>query len=241
MPLWSKVIKQVSVTLDEVTVRPRNVLQPPGLEGLEKRVLIQNAYAEAERILQQGHAEAERVIQEAQKKAARIEKDAYKKGWNQGQKEAWQAVNQEAERIYASARQVLQQAEDIRQRIYQETEEEIVELVIETAEKLVCRQLDLEPETVVNIAQAACQQMRDCSQLVIYVEPNQLDALKAQRQKIIAELDSSVRIQVIADPNLQPGDCRVESDQGCIDATLQTRLQQLGLMIKENGNNGSNR
>ncbi|MBZ4686937.1 MAG: flagellar assembly protein FliH [Clostridia bacterium] len=230
MPLSSKVIKQVYDVLEKTAVHTRNVVLE---ENVEDHTLIKKAKHEADEILKKARLEADKLLEKTQSTISSLEQKAYEEGYEKGYQDGWQSVKKEAEKIYESASEVLRQAEEIKKKIYSETEEELIDLAIDMAEKLVCRQLDLVPETIVDIARAACQQKRESQKFVIYVNPSHLEILRTRKQDIISELDSPANIQIIADSNLEPAGCRVETEQGYIDGTLQTMLEKLGLAIKD--------
>ena len=230
MPSSSKVIKQVYDVVEKASVHTRNI---DCQEELEDHALIKKVKQEAGEILQQARLEADKLLQETRSKISGLEQKAYEEGNEKGYQEAWQLVKKEAEKVYESASEVLRQAENIKKEIYHETEAELVDLAVEIAEKLSCRQLDLVPETIVDIAREACQQKRDSQKFVIYVNSNHLETLRTRKQDIISQLDLPARIQIIADANLEPAGCRVETEQGYIDATLQTMLHKLGLVLKD--------
>jgi len=231
MLLSSKIIKQVYTELEDIPVYPRSAL---GQEKSDTHLLIKAKEKEIDAVLKSAHIQADKLLKESEKRIAAMEQEAYDKGYLKGKEDGWHAGKNEADKIYESARKVLQQAEDIRQKVFRNTEEELVELAIEIAEKLVCRQLDLNPDTVMDIARSAYLQVMDCQQVIIYVAPEQVEILEARKQEIGTQLYSTKRLQIIGDPNIKSGGCRVETEQGYIDATVPAMLKQLESVIKGN-------
>jgi len=225
----SKVIKQVLSELDAFPITASNK------DRFNKEinpVTEQQVCLEEQNILKKARQEAERIIQESKSRIAQIEKEAYENAYIQGEQNAQKQVQKEAEAIYASAREVLRQAEEIRANIYRETEEELISVAVNIAERLIFRQLDLMPDTIVDIASAACLQAREAKQIVIYVEPDKVDILKARQQEIYAKLFAADRLYIIADPGIKSG-CRIETEQGHIDASISTMLQQVESILKD--------
>ncbi|NLG33676.1 MAG: hypothetical protein GX550_09165 [Syntrophomonadaceae bacterium] len=225
----SKVIKSVHDQLENYALRPRLVVEP---EFPADHRIIKQAEEEAKKIVAKAQEEANRILQESQKKIWTIEQESYEKSYKRAQQDVWQEVKERTEMTYEAARQVLVQAEEIRQQIYQETESEIIDLVVKIAEKIVCKQLDLVPETIVDIVRLACEQQREAKNFMIYVHPDQVDMLRMRRKELVTRLNAPSRVQIIGDGNLKQGECRVETEQGHVDATLGAMLEQLGLAIK---------
>ncbi len=237
MPLSCKIIKQVENKLEKYSVDARNIYHK---KNSPQDSMLKKTKKEAESFIIKAEQEAKKIIDEAKKRATDIEKEAsqngyekgYKEGYQKGQKEAVQKVQKEAEEIYKSAKQVLSQAEDIREDTYKDIENEILKLAVDISEKIISRQLDLVPETIVSIVRNACQTKRESKIFIIYVNPDYVEILRTKKKEIISELDFDVRIQIISDANIECGGCRVENESGFIDATINTMLKKIGLTIK---------
>jgi len=235
MLLSSRVIKQVDSEMEYRPIYARNGSahqEEPNLEA-GKDFPMSDMTKEAELILTKARDEAEELLAATNEKIMRIEGDAYQKGYMKGEENAGQVQKEAQEAYYQSTRQVLQEVNELRQKIYKYTEVEILALSIDIAEKLVCRQMELKPETIVDIARAACIQAKECEMVIIYVAPEQVETLKAKQDEFSAQLYRSKRLEFIADSTIKSGGCRIETEQGFIDATIETMLKQLNAIIRE--------
>lgn len=231
MQLSHKVIKQVNSVMEDWPIHPQ-VSFIPEEEEPEKIFSLEDYTREADEILKNARSQAEELLTATRNKISTIEHEAYNKGFEQGEQDARQ-VNQKArDEFYKSTGEVLQQIKEIREKMYRDTEKEIVELAVDIAEKLVFRQLELDPETVADIAKAACIQAKECELVIIYVKPDQLESIKARQSEIISQLYKTKRFEFVADPTIESGGCRIETEQGYIDATIETMLKQLDTVIK---------
>lgn len=73
-------------------------------------------------------------------------------------------------------------------------------------------------EAIKNVVTKAIEALPLTPTAVLYVAPQNADALKEQPP-------SAVKIAV--DPTLKPGDCRLSSEHGGVDGRLETRAQEL--------------
>jgi flagellar biosynthesis/type III secretory pathway protein FliH len=73
-------------------------------------------------------------------------------------------------------------------------------------------------EAIRNVVSKAIESLPLTPTTVLYVAPQNADALKEQPP-------SSLKIAV--DPTLKPGDCRLSSENGGVDGRLETRAQEL--------------
>ncbi len=233
MLLSSRVIKQVDGEMEKWPIQARIDLVQTKNEDKEENTSSDDINEEAELILESARNEAEKLLAAAGERIRQIEQEAYQKGFKKGEDEARQA-HQQAEAAYReSTLQVLQEVNGLRQKLYQSTEVEILALSIDIAEKLVCRQLELKPETIVDIARAACIQAKECEMVIIYAAPDQVEMLKSRHEEFSTQLYRNKRLEFIADPAIKTGGCRIETEQGYIDATIETMLKQLNTTIRD--------
>jgi flagellar assembly protein FliH len=235
MQLSSRVIKQVGSDMENWPIRARSTSGHQEIMRLEEEryISLSDLNEEADLILKRAQQEAEKMLASTNEKIQRIEREAYQKGHRKGEEDALQAHQEVLEDYYQSTRQVLIEVNELRQKIYKYTEVEILALSIDIAEKLVCHQLELKPETIVDIARAACIQAKECEMVIIYAAPEQVETLKARQDEFSAQLYRSKRLEFIADSTIKSGGCRIETEQGFIDATIETMLKQLNTIIRD--------
>lgn len=236
MRLSSNVIKQVSCELEHCSVYPNKgarVKEPVQQTPIPVTVDLDHIHNEAEQILKNARAEAESILQQAYDRAAEIEKEAFRKGYMKGEQDAAQAGEKARREFQEAAGKILQEIEEIKENIYRDMEGELAELAVAIAEKLVARQLDIKPETVLDIVKAACIQARDCEQVILYVPAEQMDLIKPVQEEIGAILYKTEHFAIIADPDIRSGGCRIETEKGYIDARRETMMEQLTVIFKE--------
>jgi len=231
MLLSSKVIKQVPPELEDMPLYPKSYL-PRKEQKDDHYLLIEQKEKEIDAVLKNAQVQADKLIKESQERASIIEEEAYQRGYLKGKEDGWQVGNSEARKISEAAKKVLEQAEDIRKQVYKNTEEELIGLAVEIAEKLICRQLETNTDTIMDIVQSVYNEAVDCQQVIIYTAPEAVEILEARKEEIGIQLYSTKRVQIISDPNITDGGCRVETEQGIIDATVPAMLEELKSVLK---------
>jgi Flagellar biosynthesis/type III secretory pathway protein len=235
MLLSSRVIKQVNYDMEKWPVQAKINFDRPQNQGGEEEIDIypDNTNEEAQLIMENARKEAAAMMAEAGERVRQIEQEAFHQGFTKGEEEARQAHKQDQESFRESTLQVLHEVNQLHQKIYQNTEVEILALSIDIAEKLVCSQLELKPETIIDIARAACIQAKECEMVIIYAAPDQIETLRSRHNEFSTQLYRNKRLEFIADPTIKNGGCRIETEQGYIDATVETMLKQLNTIIKD--------
>lgn len=228
----NKVIKRVSNELETRAVQVRSDLAPVLGPVQVTDDLTAGLPDAAEQLLARAQSEADQLLLETNRRISALERSGYEEGWHQGRQEGLQEYQQLITEYHRQSQERLGQINEIHQRIYEESEQELVGLAVQIAQKLVCRQLDLDPGTVVDIVRTACQQARECERVIIYTAPAQLESLKSRREEIENQLYRAQKIDFIADPAIELGGCRLETEHGYIDATIDTMLEQIKSVLR---------
>lgn len=247
--LFCKIIKAAEVQDDLLQVLPLkdfpNLAYPAemkdednGFADAEADLMAQataQAAAQAQEIVSAARASADEIIRQAQQASEQIKQEAYQNAFNQGQLEGSDAgyregiakAEEEAATMRAQAAQVLEQTEKLRRQTLSAMEQEIVDLALEIAEKLLSAQLTLEPQMVMQVAVESLRLVADRLNVVLYINPLELELVENRKDKLRNVLPARAQLQVIADSSVQPGGCRVETEQGRVDATMETRRTEL--------------
>jgi flagellar assembly protein FliH len=233
MPSSFRILKREEARPDgrfTLEVRPvyNGELPPPPFgEDLEK------VREEAEEILARARQQAEEVLRQARARGAELEEEGYWEGYRRGYEEALQQARAEADRIREEARRVLEEARRHREEMLAALEPEVVELAMAVAGQVVHQQLAVAPETVVSVARAALARLRRRRHLVLWANPRDVEYLRSEKEKLVQELGEEASLSIIADPDVSPGGCRVESEGGQVDATLEGQLARLKEALRQ--------
>lgn len=119
----------------------------------------------------------------------------------------------------------------LRQRTLDQAQDDILTLAQVMAERVIGEELLLKPERLMNLAQQSIREARGSSRIVLYAHPD--DAAYLNRAIDILTTDSTVEIQIQSEPDFTPGDIRVETDVGTLDARIGTQLTNLATKIRE--------
>lgn len=197
--------------------------------------LLALAEAQAEETISRARAAADEITRRATLDSEQIKQQAYRsafeqgnrEGYDQGYREGMAKAEEEAATIRAEAREVLEQAEKVRRRTMEALEQEVIGLAREIAEGLLLAELSLNPETVLNVAVESLRLVADRLNVILYVNPTELELVESKTDELKSLLPARAELQVITDPSIQPGGCKVETEQGRVDATMETRREAL--------------
>lgn len=199
--------------------------------------------AEAQEILAQARAQAQQLLAEAKKQCAALQEEARRQGFEQGFKEgreqgvkaghdeAFQKAQKEFAQAGGKTREtleaVLSQFDRQKNELLWRAEQETVALAVAIAEK-VTRQIGvLRPDTARETLKEALELVNRRSNVIIYVNSRDLEHLRqmTQKESILAEF-SSIHFQ--ADDAVEPGGCRLITENGAVDAQLAIQIERIG-------------
>ncbi|GFN24149.1 FliH/SctL family protein [Thermanaeromonas sp. C210] len=244
---WSRVIKEVAAPGGEYEVPVREMSrwwredgegsgcgEDPRI-GERAAALLEDARREADLILQAAREEAEEL-------KARAREEGYRAGWEEGRKAGFragaaeaEALREEAEGLRRQAGKVLEEARAAYRDTLRAAEEDILGLALEVAAKIIRRQVELAPEVVLDITRSALQRVAEGQIYTIYAAPADADFLRQRREELLQDMSAGARLQIVADEALQPGGFRVETENGFIDATVESQLEEVRRLLRAGG------
>ncbi len=172
---------------------------------------------------------AKEILAEKTEKALQ---ESYAKGKAKAEKE-YKVKQQQAAARLKEAEKTLQQARQKSDRIIASSENKIVELAMAVAERLVCRQLELKPETITGIVRETMKILDGKEQVEVYVNPADLESCLEQRELLKDEFKEIIRLEVYAEEDLPRGSCRVESESGVAEYLVEHEKDRLQKMLMD--------
>lgn len=236
MPLLSnQIIKKPHVSQVHYKITLINQDRITDNEFLASKEIERNIFKKEEsNVLDQAKNEAEKLLAEARIKAQEIFIQAKKEGYQAGYQEGLGKAAREATEIRQSAFDLLDQAQKIKQVTIKSLEKEIVNLSCEIAEKIICSQLTLAPEVVLQIAKEAINLLLDKEQVSLLVNPAEKEVFLAHREEILKNLPAGTKLNILTETNIKPGGLKIRTSQEELDATLDGCWEVLKkILVKE--------
>jgi flagellar assembly protein FliH len=239
MPLLSKVLKMpVIKNEDYLEIKAENLQKIKGKELLDP--IIKDAEQEAMSIIEKAKRQAEKEAaallaktkDECQKRQEETKSFGYQKGYQQGYQDGMKKAELEAQKIYDQQKNVLHEIYKIRDQIAKETEDQLVKLAIGISEKIIAKEINLHPETVVDIVKEALQHFRQAEQITIFANQEDLKILKQHRKSLLEIIGEHTKLYLVANNSIDRGNCQLESEKGLLDAKLKTQLKKIGLKLQ---------
>lgn len=188
------------------------------LEGLqqEKENMLQS-------IKQEIKLEKENWEQEKQL----LIKQGYQEGYDLGVTEGTKAAEKQYEVLINEINELEKMAiKDYHKKI-EESDHAIVDLSVNIAEKIINRELATDSTLFLNVVTEAISEIKDQSQISIYVHPNNYESLMKQKGELTNTLDGETKLSIFINQKMEENQCLIEHPFGQIDASVDTQLQKI--------------
>ncbi|MEX2176803.1 MAG: FliH/SctL family protein [Pirellulaceae bacterium] len=175
--------------------------------------------------------EAAKIIADARLEAVRLKAQAADEG-KQAALKAVEAslrtrIDQQLQSLLAALGLAVQGIEQSRQAWQKHWEEQGIRLATAIASRLVRREIRHAPEIPLDLVREALQLAAGNQRIVVRMNPEDHTALGPQAELLASQLNQISRPEIVADPAITPGGCRVETEFGAIDQQFETQLARL--------------
>lgn len=180
-----------------------------------------------EREAEQLREEARRQVEEAQRQAEAIQADAYRQGFEQGERAGEKLALQKAEPVVNEFEELIRAIQADRDALIAQHEQELIRVAFAIATQVLKTTIELEPEVVGSVVEAALAKIGQAQEIKLKLSPYDAQMLEQTMRRHGHATWPPAHVQVEADETVGRGGCRVESESGDIDATIETQLRQL--------------
>ncbi|MFN8139854.1 MAG: FliH/SctL family protein [Fimbriimonadales bacterium] len=166
---------------------------------------------------------------EAKKETAYQE--GYAAGYEWGVREGYDAgKRQEEERILNFAlelKALIGRIEASMDLWFQKAEYGLAALSYEIAKKVISNELEQRPDVIVHIVREALGRVTNSNKATVKLNPFDAAVLDQHRDQLIAVAGFVKGVEIVGDESLQRGSVIIESDNGIIDASIETKLSRI--------------
>jgi type III secretion protein L len=175
----------------------------------------------AQGILEEAQREKERILAEAQREREEVLAKAREQGRQEG---------------LAQATEIILRAKMQAGELLAEQEQELIQLACRIAEKIIGRDLERQPELLVDMCATAIEQLRNAKAMVLRVHPKTAQVLRARKPELMELIGRAVDLAIREDDEVAPVGCIVQTEFGTVDAQLPTQFEMLqSVLLPETG------
>jgi type III secretion protein L len=215
MAVIGKVIKSDNVPQDSPAERPRAA----------PRQVVRSEEFEAQRtagdIISEARQTAEQIKADARQEAERLREEAVEQGRQQG----LASMSEQIAKAKLQAGQLLAQHE-----------QDVIGLALKLAEKIIGREVERDPQRLVELYATAAENVRTAKALVFRVNPANAAILRQEKKDLIDLIGRAVDVAIKEDADVEDLGCIIQTEFGTVDARLPTQLEMLQQLLLEDEN-----
>lgn len=185
----------------------------------------------AEAYLEQVRQQGEAILADARAQAVELTRDAVDKLRQQAATEAEEKLDAYVAERLTTALPALQNAVDQIEQAklswIRHWEQETVKLAVAIAERIARRELQRQPEIPQTLIQESLQLAVGAGTYRLHLNPDDLEVLGSWIETLLSELGERAPSEVVADPAVTRGGCRVITEFGSIDQTFEAQLKRI--------------
>ena len=162
------------------------------------------------------------LISRAQEEADTIKETAAKEGYRAG--------IEQAESDIIALRSKIADFISSKQEVFEFIAPDILEISVDIARKIIKKEVEQDPQVILNsIVDVMRTLSKEEPRITVKLNPLQVDLVKTELPEYISSMGIDAKITVIGDDTIEEGGCILNTNNGIVDASLDTQLE----IIKE--------
>ena len=207
---------------------PTIIRQTDGNRGVQATAFnFDDLSAQAHGYLEGIRGEAAKIIAQAHQQAAGIRKQAEIDGRQAAMQAQEKIVATQLAGALPALRKAVQDIEHAKQGWLRHWEQIAVHVAATMAARVIRRELTAQPDVPVALVREALQLAAGSATVRIHMNPNDRNAIAGQIEMLVKEMSTLSSAEIVADPTITPGGCRVETRFGVIDQQIESQLARI--------------
>lgn len=166
------------------------------------------------------------LISRAQEEAEMIKENAAKEGYKAGIEQAQADI--------AELRNAISNIVNAKKEVFEYIAPDILEISVDIATKIIKKEVKDDPEIILStILDVMHSLSKDETKVSIRINSEQVNFVKAEMDSIVEKVGIDAKINLVADDNVEEGGCIFQTNNGIIDATINTQLEIIKEALKD--------
>ena len=168
------------------------------------------------------------IIADAKKQAAEIVAEG-----NRQRDEVFAKAAADAKAdVMAKAAEEIARAKIQAGQILANAEGDIIELACRVAAKIIGRDLERDPATLIEICATATESARAAKAMIMRVNPKDAALLREKKPKLMEQIGRTLELAIREDADIERGGCIIQTEFGSIDAQIRTQVDMLQAVLQ---------
>lgn len=158
------------------------------------------------------------LISRAQEEADSIKETAAKEGYRAGL--------EQAENDISLLRAKIADFVSAKKEVFEYIAPDILEISVDIARKIIKKEVEQNPQVILDsIVDVMRTLSKEEPRITVKLNPLQVDLVKTELPEYISSMGIEAKINVVGDDSIEEGGCILNTNNGIVDASLDTQLQ----------------
>jgi len=181
---------------------------------------LETVRREAAKIVQQAHSQAEQIRRQAEAAGRKAAEAA-------AERMLEEKIGKRMNSLVPALEQLATQINDAKGEMLSHWERSALEVVTAIAGRVVRRQLEKEPAIALDVIADALRLAAGSTEIMLHVNPTDYENLGTQIDRLASTLCRLAPSQIVSDPEISAGGCRVVTKFGEIDERIEVQLLRI--------------
>lgn len=158
------------------------------------------------------------LVSRAQEEAEIIKKSAFEEGYDKGLENA----KEDIENLKKDIVSFMKAPKDV----FEYIAPDILEISVDIAKKIIKKEVETDPQVLINtIVDVLKTVSKSEPKINIRVRPQAVQFIKDTLPNITYQYGIEAKINIVADPSIEEGGCVLQTNNGIVDASIDTQLE----------------
>lgn len=144
-----------------------------------------------------------------------------------GRQDGLQEAESKLDSTHQTLAAALEEVSRLRETLARNSRQDMLRLVMAVAEQVIRRELQVDPKVVLTVLDEALKASVQADQYRIQVNPADLERVTEQKPLFLASMSGLKNLNIEGNDSVSAGGCRIESDLGEVDATIESQLDSI--------------
>jgi len=186
---------------------------------------LESVRREAAKIVQQAHQQAEQIRRQAEVDGRQAAEDAAQQALDE-------RIGQRMTTLLPALESIITHLNDAKADWLRRWEQSAVAVAAAIAERIIRRELERRPEIALEWVAEALRLAAGSASIKLYLNPADHEHLGSQVEQLAQSICQLAATDIVADPAVSPGGCRVETQFGEIDQQIEAQLARIQEELK---------
>ena len=148
-------------------------------------------------------------------------------------KEGYRAGIEQAESDILALRSKIADFISSKQEVFEFIAPDILEISVDIARKIIKKEVEQDPQVILNsIVDVMRTLSKEEPRITVKLNPLQVDLVKTELPEYISSMGIDAKIAVIGDDSIEEGGCILNTNNGIVDASINTQLEIIKAALK---------